>query len=627
MSKIATIPVTNLAKTSPDEREKFLIPDYQRGYRWGEIQVETLLNDLYDFMEHGGGSTYCLQPIVVTKSDDENYPTAWEVIDGQQRLTTLYLLLKALKKDTFELVYAQRYNAMFLNNPVEGGKKREDNPDFYYMSKAWDSINKWIDNHNGENNDFCQKFTDVLQKVIVIWYDVGVTDKNDKIEIFNRLNIGKIPLTNAELVKALLLSKIKGSPAPSQELALRQAEISMGMHDMETDLSQSEKWRFLGEPEADSHLDCVLDLVVPEDSVYSTYLWFEQEINTAANNPLERAKKAGELWGRIKEANSRLNALFCENTQNSTVYHYAGYLMAIGKKTSTDICRKAEGKSHRALQDRLYSEIKLHLLKALKNAKAIYEAINIDNLSIDGDIDKIIRMSIDKDKMDLSQIGYDSNYKLCKEILFLFNVLYYENFKDKYRRFPFNRYLKEKWSLEHIYPQNPESTNDMDQWIKDALDILRDIDVIQSDNSNENLSAADLDSLKQQLQQMQTSGLSSSKKEEFKNLRKQLTDWFNQAPSHDLGNLALLPSEINSSLNNAIFPVKRMRILDYESPERHAKNRRPRFIPPCTRNVFLKVYSPPFSQPYFWGPEDHDAYLEAISSTLLDFINQGNQHE
>lgn len=71
-------------------KEKFLIPSYQRGYRWEKRQVTELLDDIWEFsqQERKKDEFYCLQPIVVKKNGDK-----WEVIDGQQRLTTIYIIL------------------------------------------------------------------------------------------------------------------------------------------------------------------------------------------------------------------------------------------------------------------------------------------------------------------------------------------------------------------------------------------------------------------------------------------------------------------------------------------------------------------------------------------------------
>ena len=73
----------------------FYIDAYQRGYRWTEIEVRDLLEDIHEFSKCGYAANpsvskfYCLQPIIITKQDEKKY----KVIDGQQRLTTLYLIL------------------------------------------------------------------------------------------------------------------------------------------------------------------------------------------------------------------------------------------------------------------------------------------------------------------------------------------------------------------------------------------------------------------------------------------------------------------------------------------------------------------------------------------------------
>ena len=81
-----------------DKRADFLIPDYQRPYAWGETECQTLWDDIFSFAipdegrtEFDSNSEYFLGPIVTFK----NSVSKMEVIDGQQRLTTLMLLLRA----------------------------------------------------------------------------------------------------------------------------------------------------------------------------------------------------------------------------------------------------------------------------------------------------------------------------------------------------------------------------------------------------------------------------------------------------------------------------------------------------------------------------------------------------
>lgn len=93
--RVSSCTVFDFIKTG--ERNKFVIPDYQRPYSWEEEQVETLFNDIWNFTIENIGrkdSSYFLGSIVsFVNTDGEN-----EIIDGQQRITTLFLLLRAIYK-------------------------------------------------------------------------------------------------------------------------------------------------------------------------------------------------------------------------------------------------------------------------------------------------------------------------------------------------------------------------------------------------------------------------------------------------------------------------------------------------------------------------------------------------
>ncbi len=88
------------ALLSEGKEHKFLIPAYQRPYEWDEEAVRILFEDLWEFTISPVGKTYFLGCIVTFENEDEQY----EVIDGQQRITSLFLLLRAIysKLETME---------------------------------------------------------------------------------------------------------------------------------------------------------------------------------------------------------------------------------------------------------------------------------------------------------------------------------------------------------------------------------------------------------------------------------------------------------------------------------------------------------------------------------------------
>ena len=132
-----------------DIQGHFYVPDYQRGYRWGRNEVETLLNDVYEYggkIKKSDTDNYCLQPVVVRNLGDK-----YELIDGQQRLTTLYLIYIYMNKVSngfmsapkFSLSYETRKeSADFLKDPSES--KKEDNIDFYFIYNAYKTIENWF---------------------------------------------------------------------------------------------------------------------------------------------------------------------------------------------------------------------------------------------------------------------------------------------------------------------------------------------------------------------------------------------------------------------------------------------------------------------------------------------------
>ena len=222
---------------------EFIIPAYQRGYRWDNEQVETLLNDLYDFIKAHSSSSrnssdyYCLQPVAVVpnteKSDDKETDgkESYIVVDGQQRLTTIYLLLHYLRQNSdykypiYDLLFDSRdvqdnyiQNLLFLKEV--GRPEAASNIDIFYLEKAFRTITEWFESdpqHAQRKGKFRELFTftpldeETVNDVRVIWY---VIDHQNALEAFRRLNYGKIPLTSSELVKALQAALVDTVPEP-----------------------------------------------------------------------------------------------------------------------------------------------------------------------------------------------------------------------------------------------------------------------------------------------------------------------------------------------------------------------------------------------------------------------------
>lgn len=212
----------------------FNIPSYQRGYRWSETEVVRLLDDIYQ----NGKKNYCLQPVVVRKKEDQ-----YELIDGQQRLTTLYLIYKYMKnvnpffnEPAFTLSYQTRDQSEEFLKTLDM-TKQDDNIDFWFIAKAYNTIKEWFE--QDLQIRVMHIFEYLKEDVKIIWYEVG--ESEDAISLFTRLNIGKIPLTSAELVKAMFLSRDNAENMRRE----KQEEISLQWDGIERELHNESLWFFL----------------------------------------------------------------------------------------------------------------------------------------------------------------------------------------------------------------------------------------------------------------------------------------------------------------------------------------------------------------------------------------------
>ena len=608
--------MTNLLKTLPVGKiiqnentpnrnpnfEHYLIPYYQRGYRWDEINVKALLEDIDNFINLDEGK-YCLQPIVVVPRIDDEGKNIWEVVDGQQRLITMFIIFKCINKRKYKIIFEKReLSTSFLENLSEETYS-DDNPDFHFMSQAHRLIKEFFDNkmrHDvGYEDDFYARLT---KKVEVIWYQIeelrrleNETDtkkiEDKKIDIFNRLNIGKIPLTDAELIRALLLSKIK-TELSDREAIMRQAEISNEWHEIEIALRNQEFWGFLNTKpieEVSSAIELIFKLIAGEDSKnYSTYLWFEKQIKS--DNPLQEKKNAEELWTKTKQIFYKFKFWF----ETNTLYHHLGFLLINDDKSMSK------------------------LKKIIENSETSKS--------------KFIEWAVTEVKEEMSDIvleelSYESGTRNLEKTFLLFNVLSTDKLSStQNNRFPFFQYKKiarkDKWSIEHIHAQQSKEMKEkeaMKKWLEDtykAIEHIQDFEriVTKKDDNNEYYEEIEKVEVSEDIKLKMLEMINSDNiiPENFNLLKSQLTTMFDSESVHVLDNLALLSRKHNSSLNNAIFPVKRNRIIELQKEGK--------YVPLTTMNVFLKYYSKSDLQPFYWSKADKENYFNEIKSTLQPYL-------
>ena len=597
MNLIELIPVGKiiLNDKTPDRNPRFehyLIPYYQRGYRWDVEHVSALLEDIHNFMLTDE-KKYCLQPIVLVPTTDENGINIWEVIDGQQRLIAMNIIFNYLKRPRYSIKFEKRGKSTTFLESLSPESYNDESPDFHFMSQAYKIVKEWFEEKTKNDVGYIDDFNSTLtKKVEIIWYQIeelkGIEDKDEveskKIDIFNRLNIGKIPLTDAELIRALLLSKIKHGLS-DREAILRQAEISNEWHRIEMELRNDEFWYFLNSKqleETSSTIEFIFKLIaVNNDKKYSTYLWFEKEIKS--ENPVEEKNNAIRLWNQTKEYFGKLKYWF----ENDYLYHHIGFVLALDDNP-------------------------------IKAIRTIIENSNCNKTAFkEWTIGEVKRKVSD---IDLNNLSYERGTGELKKVFLLHNIATSVlTQKAQKNRFPFNLYKKMEsdggWSIEHIHAQESKEMKEQKairKWLEDTFEAIKDIKKIDIESEEEPKTISVNEDFKTRISDL----LSQDKinEELFNQLKNDLIQIFDSESVHVLDNLALLSVKHNSSLNNAIFPVKRNKILQLEKEGK--------YIPLTTKNVFLKYYTDSDLQPYYWSKADKKKYYEDIEKLLKPYLSQ-----
>ena len=564
------------AKKTSDISGQFVVPDYQRGYRWGKQQVKTLLDDLWTAANAQVQADYCLQPIVLKKMFQDGEPAKYELIDGQQRLTTIYILLSYLKGHAvswlelnFLLDYETRKDtAVFLNNMTEEGAS--SNIDFQHIFNANKYIDEWFsETFNGNANKIGagqnKLYTYMVEHLKVIWYEAGAEEDSSK--MFTRLNIGRIKLTNAELIKALFL---KGNAI--EENNRERLEISMQWDSMEKLLcsENDEFWYFLTRENPKRYptrIEFLFDLMagktVGEREEYFTFFKFDFLI---------RENTGKKVWEDIVNNFLRLKEWYEDNE----FYHKIGYLISSGSTTMAEIFAAA--------QDKRKSEFKSCLEDMIK------KSIDINAEGVE----------------DYFELSYESDKQSISKLLLLFNVMSILK-EEVYQRFPFSKYNTAEWSLEHIHAQQSQglkTTEVQKKWLQMHLKSLKDVLPEGETELIEDVEAKSAEGY----------ALTGTEFTElFEKVTAKLSEGSDLEYLHSISNMALLTKTDNAALNNSTFDVKRNQIVEMDQ--------KGEFIPYCTKMVFLKYYTPSGdNQVHFWGSKDRKAYVEAIKRILSPFM-------
>lgn len=617
--------------------KKFNVPSLQRTYRWGEKEITLLLNDLYEFYNTNKDSTndfYPLQPLILKKSNQDD--DTWNVLDGQQRLTTIKLIASFLGMDKdycLDISYDTREKTKdFLDNI--SNKKEEDvgkSMELYYIFHAYEVIKAWFQKKEGrkflEDNERKNAIKNVLfekERTRFVVQEMNIDD--DEAKTFQNINQGRIPLSCSELIKALFLGHIFESHKidnncrfayssdgyglfipinpikGKQELTRIQNIIAKEWDDIETVLMHDEFYSFVC-PEKDrsiNRMDFLFEVVCGNEK-YKKY-----KTDDPFNAIYERIKDdknanivdtISHCWNEVVKCFNRMQKLYYD----FDAYHLVGFCICEDIGISEDFYKYCN-------EDEKLDEFKTAIRVKIKGK--VLSGLKTD------DLDEWLK-----------GLRYKENKGQIKLILLLHNLQSYSYEKI---RFPFNLYDGGKnYDIEHIHATAEEKADKKSryEWFETNHNAIK--------NNIKKLKDPNLITLFDSFEEAYGEKKSDKKLDKFKNDKEfnklrdiMIIDNFDNDDAKEyfstkdgIWNLCLLDSTTNRTYKNSLFITKREMILKKAKGEMDKED----YVYPlllCTERIFLKFYSNVDSDDNlnFWTKNNREAYLKDISKKVTEFL-------
>ena len=638
----------------------FFIPSYQRGYRWTEKQVGDLLRDLLcfanDYANEGQDKKqdqfYCLQPIIARPITDEHSLRSifgneyneqiaehgvWEIIDGQQRLTTIYLLYKYLLdqkgwdekklkeeedgKELYHISYATREgSAAFLESLTEKKinegleEESKQNVDFFHMANAFKYIGEWIMTDGkainkryqlgGSLDNIRTSFFKLLNgmtdtkggSVQVLWYEIAEEKEKSDIKEFQKINTGKIRLTDAELIKGLFLLRRNFTDGDKY---IKQSELALEWEFIENTLHANNFWYFLQKKGSDmpNRIDLLFNLIykkqmlkdVAEEEWEDKLKEIDEKLQDTRQSEIfrfyynrfegklgeELQHEVAEAWREVMELFRTLDDWFC----SPTTYNYIGLLSQCGE----DLCRLVlffDQMSETACREEFVDYLKSRISYHLRGVKVDTEKRRILNEYKEHDNIYKILLTLNIHLLN------EQNRLLASE-------------SDVYK-FPFDVLSAQNWDIEHVDSFHTNALKrdaDKEEWIRTAMD-----------DRSEELSDEEKALVTQKLEEK---GLDEAINILKKNAQEVEAD---AEIKNSIGNLTLLDAETNRSYGNSLFCTKRRIIIE--------RIKQGVFVPVATQYIFAKFFDKKGTNRSLWTQEDMEAYHQYVYDIITNYLSE-----
>ena len=654
----------------------FFIPSYQRGYRWTKTQIFDLCNDLLEYAlkpNKNPQAFYSLQPLIIRKAKHlvkGNEMETYEVIDGQQRLTSVYILYRFLMnfkgfksdEDLKQRKRVEMYNIYYETRPndyeiikkigYETIKQCEiKDIDIAHVINAYNYINQWLYNNKDLEHDCAEStFTlfsnetfdpdvvvDKLFKLLnnsigttepegnvqFIWYEIDAG--KDAIQEFLSENKGKIKLTDTEKIRALFMQRKGSGTAPDSV----QLSIAKDWELIENTLHRNDFWSFISNDtkKEDGRINLIFKYIYDRDCVDKSYEGDDKLFRYYYGLFSNRSKSNNTIineWDKVMEAYRMLQNWY----RNPRIYNLVGLLTKEQDVSKEDLSTMAISNIDDA-QDVHTTEQFVTKLKQ-KVCSVIVENIPIvtdgnDSLEIEGDYVNLF-YNIPSDKKKIPGLLRFLNVNLlCKQIEGLLKDVDKPDGEKKASdmgrsnrdeqcaiyRFPFEALDAFGWDVEHIDSATTNQLNNPEEqkvWIEEAESAFG-----AQLTTNEEYSR-----LKKELE-----SAAGDKQTIISQIIEKIRAFIGEDDGEErknwIGNLTLLDSGTNKMYKNKIFAIKRKTI--------HKRVSDGVFVPVCTQNVFNKVFDSCSKDNLRWDINDKKAYHGFILKELNEFKEQYGVNE
>ena len=568
-------------------KEYYNIPLYQRGYKWTQKQVNKLLEDI-DRFSPNSGKFYCVQNITLVSTDNG----CFNVVDGQQRLTTMVLLLSYLgekelvaNKVRFPDNSIREKTNKFLTNYITNTDKKLleefprwenlvevkpefDHSDIFHLYQAYKTISLWTVNIKSKK-DFLEK---LLHHVMFI---CNYIEGENEERIFGNLNSKRIYLDGADLVRATLITRVTLEESKRESdikniVRVNERRVRIGWR-----LDEINAWwgdeniRSYYEPWTNVKLSGDISFNFQKFPINMLFaLFIESEGKEILSlEAIEEYKSSLEVYKKLNKLHDTLKDWY----ENKEWYHYLGFLFAQKKERKNFNFKIIWDFWHKC---KTRSEFKSFLIEHIK-------------IEIFGN--KPINLVFEDGKN-----WYEGDKKTLVQILLLLDII--ESNKEYREKMKKDAFFKKGNDIEHIFPRNPQNPKDKVEYIS----FLMKYDVTLEDHK-----------------------LLKSFKENYDNIEyiqkvdNFIGDYTKSIPVHSIGNLVLLYESLNKSISNNHYSLKRKKVLEYFNQGK--------YIQPHTLNVFARYFIDDKSSGHdleHWTKDDIISNENAIKKTLLDYLTK-----